>query len=88
LYRLSGLDVGFGVAMVCNIDRRGRSVRYRIASVLVPLGVVLWLVTSRFLDGVWPWLLGGVLLAGGLFSWFEASRGWCAVRALGFKTRL
>jgi hypothetical protein len=74
--------------MVCNIDQRGRSHRYRIGSVLVVVGVLVWLVTSRFFDGAVPWILGGGLVAGGLFSWFEAKRGWCAVRALGFKTRV
>jgi hypothetical protein len=73
--------------MVCNIDQRGRQHRYRAAYVLVPLGVLVWLVTSRFLAGAVPWLLGGVLVAAGLFAWFEANRGWCAVRALGIKTR-
>jgi hypothetical protein len=74
--------------MVCNIDQRGRSYRYRIGSVLVLLGVLVWLVTSRSFGGAWPWILSAGLVAGGLFSWFEASRGWCAARALGFKTRV
>jgi hypothetical protein len=76
------------VALACNIDQRGRSHRYRIGFVLVPLGVLSWLIASRFLDGAWPWILGGGLVAGGLFSLFEANRGWCAVRALGIKTRV
>lgn len=29
-----------------------------------------------------------VLAAAGLFSLFEANRGWCAARALGFKTKI
>jgi hypothetical protein len=76
------------VALVCNIDQAGRSIRYRNGVGLVGLGVVAAWVTSRFNDGVAPWLVGGVLVAGGLFAWFEASRGWCAARALGFKTRV
>lgn len=74
--------------MVCNIDQRGRSYRYRIGSALVLLGVLVWLVTSRFFGGPWPWICSVGLVVGGLFSWFEANRGWCAVRALGFKTRV
>lgn len=74
------------MALVCNIDQRGRSLRYRIGAGLVCLGVVAGWVTSRFSAGIAPWVVGGLLVAGGLFSWFEASRGWCAVRALGFKT--
>lgn len=76
------------MALVCNIDQRGRSHRYRIGVGLVLLGVVAWWLTSRFVAGVVPWLVSGPLVAGGLFSLFEANRGWCAVRALGFKTRV
>ena len=76
------------MALVCNIDQRGRSVRYRVAAGLVCFGVVAGWATSRFSDGIAPWVVGGLLVAGGLFAWFEASRGWCAVRALGFKTRV
>jgi hypothetical protein len=76
------------VALVCNIDQRGRRQRYRIGTGLVLVGIVLGLVASRFMSGALPWLLGAGLVAGGLFSWFEANRGWCAARALGFKTRV
>ena len=76
------------MALVCNIDQRGRSLRYRIGAGLVLFAIVVWWVTSRFVAGVVPWLVSAPLLAGGLFSWFEANRGWCAARALGFKTRV
>jgi hypothetical protein len=76
------------VALVCNIDQRGRSHRYRIGTGLVLVGGALALVGWRFLSGPLPWLVGGGVVAGGLFSWFEANRGWCAARALGFKTRV
>jgi hypothetical protein len=76
------------VALVCNIDQRGRALRYRIGVGLVCFGVATGWVASRFSAGVVPWLVGGLLVAGGLFSWFEANRGWCAARALGFKTRV
>ncbi len=76
------------MALVCNIDQRGRSHRYRIGAGLVLFGVVAWFVISRFVTGMVPWLVSGPLVAGGLFSWFEANRGWCAARALGIKTRV
>jgi hypothetical protein len=76
------------VALVCNIDQRGRALRYRIGTGLVIAGIVLALVASRFMTGFLPWLLGAGVVAGGLFSWFEANRGWCAARALGIKTRV
>jgi len=76
------------LALTCNIDQRGRRYRYRIGFVLTALGVALGLLAWLLLSGKSPWLASGLLLAGGLFSLFEANRGWCAARALGFKTRL
>ena len=76
------------LALVCNIDRRGRSARYRIGFVLLALGVAAYALGSRFVSNPWPALLAGPLVLGGSFSLFEANRGWCAVRALGFKTKL
>jgi hypothetical protein len=76
------------LALVCNIDQQGRSVRYRIGAVLSALGLALGLGGSLLAGGKWPWFLGAPLVAAGLFSLFEASRGWCAMRALGFKTRV
>jgi hypothetical protein len=29
----------------------------------------------------------GILIAAGIFSFFEAARGWCIVRACGIKTK-
>jgi len=52
------------------------------------LGVVVLALGSWFYDGAVPRVVAGVLAAAGLFSLFEANRSWCAVRALGFKTKL
>jgi len=77
------------VALVCNIDRRGRIYRLRIGLVLSGLGLVTGLLGVLVSSGGrWSWVLGAVLLAAGLFSLFEAWRGWCVARAIGFKTRV
>ena len=76
------------MALVCNIDQRGRAARYRIGFVLLALGVLAYAILSRFSAGVVPLLVAVPLIASGAFSLFEANRGWCAVRALGFKTKL
>jgi len=34
------------------------------------------------------WALGAIALAGGAFAIFEGTIGWCAARAMGFKTRI
>lgn len=76
------------VALACNIDARGKAVRLRIGIGLVLVGVAslaLWAVPT---GGALAWAATLGLLAGGAFSIFEARQGWCAVRALGFKTRV
>jgi hypothetical protein len=62
-----------------NIDKRGRLVR-----ALVALALLIGAGLGVFLS-VW---LGAVLAATGAFVLFEALRGWCVLRACGFKTRL
>ena len=71
----------------CNIDSRGKAVRFRLGMIGVLAGI--FLAVSLFLAGVdlgVPWLLPLGVLGGGLFALFEARTGWCVVRAMGFKT--
>ncbi len=74
------------MALVCNIDPYGRTMRYRIGFSLLALGALGAALASRF-ESKLGFVLGGLLVAGGLFSLFEANRGWCAARALGVKTK-
>lgn len=74
------------LALACNIDPYGRTLRYRIGFVLLALGVLGGAVAAHF-ESRAGLVLGGLLVAAGLFSLFEANRGWCAARALGFKTK-
>ena len=62
----------------CNIDRKGR--RARAISGAVCMAVAL----GGFLAG-W-WTVATLLLIVGLFQLFEAAKGWCVMRAMGFKT--
>jgi hypothetical protein len=62
-----------------NIDRAGRIVRGAL-SLCSFIGA-----TFAFGDSAW---LGVVLAVFGVFTLFEALRGWCAVRACGIKTKL
>lgn len=73
--------------MKCNIDARGKKARllWGLAAVVIAI-VLLVLAAVEVLSGTWPWVTGGLLLAIGAFSIFEARAGWCAVRAMGFKT--
>ena len=63
----------------CNISRTGRIIRICLGVLFLALGVYLILeVDSAF------WGTGLCTL--GLFAIFEGIKGWCAMRALGFKT--
>lgn len=63
----------------CNIDRRGRLIRGLLGLLALAAGIYLVLWTDHDF-----WGTGAI--AGGLFALFEAIRGWCAIRALGFGT--
>jgi hypothetical protein len=70
----------------CNIDRAGRNLRGISGVIFLAMGIL-------FLIRCWPpnwkqWVIGVILLAIGGFQIFEAAIGWCAVRAMGFKTRV
>jgi hypothetical protein len=73
----------------CNIDSRGRVVR--LVSGLLWLGVavlLLLLAGVRVLQGAWPWALAPAAAVLGAFQVYEGWCGWCALRALGIRTRI
>ena len=75
------------MALTCNIDRRGRWVRGVLGGVWVVLALGWWWLGDPS-PGWVRW--GGIaaLTTLGLFMLFEAACGWCAVRALGGRTRI
>jgi len=73
------------MGFACNIDRRGRRARAVCGALFVAVAIgLVWLgwPTSEWLR----WTLAGAAGLLGLFQVFEASMGWCVVRALGRKT--
>lgn len=74
--------------MQCNIDAKGKAVRLITGAAV---GSVALIVAALWFQGILPEWTGfaaaGVLL-GGLFMMYEGLSGWCAVRAMGFKTPL
>ena len=81
--------------MKCNINDKGRRVRRNGGIVCCVAGVVLVAVffAARFgyLTAHYSYatlFVGLGLLALGVFQLFEARKGWCALRALGIKTRV
>lgn len=71
----------------CNIDARGKAVRFKLGMLGVVTGVFLaisLLLVGAGLNALWLLPLGAI--AGGAFALFEARTGWCVVRAMGFRT--
>ncbi|HEY3914160.1 MAG TPA: YgaP-like transmembrane domain [Verrucomicrobiae bacterium] len=62
-----------------NIDRKGRIAR-ATTSVILCVGAAFAFRVSL--------ALGIVLVIAGVFTMFEALRGWCVMRACGIKTKL
>ncbi len=74
------------MALTCNIDQRGRTFRFVMGAFLETIGMllgVLWFLEILPEWAIWPAV--GVWVAG-MGVIFEAAVGWCAVRAMGFKT--
>lgn len=71
--------------MKCNIDARGKRTRLIAGIVTVAAGGIAFLVIGPGPVGT---VIGVSSLVGGGFMIFEGWAGWCAVRALGFKTPL
>ena len=74
------------MAFQCNIDRRGRVARLIYGILVTALGVVLLFTWALGSGSVIRWAVGVSLVIAGLFAVFEATVGWCAVRAMGIKT--
>ncbi|MBA2431440.1 MAG: DUF2892 domain-containing protein [Chthoniobacterales bacterium] len=60
-----------------NIDNKGRAARGGIA-------LIFFLTTGCLVP--FSWILAALFALAGLFTLFEALKGWCAVRACGIKT--
>jgi hypothetical protein len=73
--------------MQCNIDRAGRRVRWIGGAICLAAAVPL--IVGGLLSGPHAGYLcwGGGFLAGAAFLFYEARKGWCALRAAGIKTR-
>jgi hypothetical protein len=89
------------MAFACNIDRRGRTIRSVAGAVTLVSGLVLLLMpillstpadssaaaTPESADRTTAFVVAGIAAGiGGGFMLFEGLVGWCAVRAMGFKT--
>ncbi|MCE2884920.1 MAG: hypothetical protein LW806_08490 [Planctomycetaceae bacterium] len=72
--------------LTCNIDQSGRKIRFFIGVFLETIGIllgVLWFLGWTPSWTIWPAI---AVWLSAFFVIFEALVGWCAVRAMGFRT--
>jgi|TARA_B100001113_G_scaffold239334_1_gene196776 uncharacterized membrane protein len=73
----------------CNIDAKGRVVRFLTGILAILAGFVLAiLIAQGTLSSETYGLVVAGSIVGGAFAMWEAREGWCVVRALGIKTPL
>lgn len=70
----------------CNIDQKGRTVRL-LAGFFIFFGGTLLFVTAMPGDTLGWRLFQLFVTALGVFIMFEGVMGWCALRAMGIKTK-
>lgn len=70
--------------MQCNIDAKGKAVRLLLGVLLIIGGVGVLLLGWRS----WQSYAAITFILVGAFCIWEGWSGWCALRALGYKTRL
>lgn len=74
--------------MQCNIDAKGKFVRLIYGLLMLVAAIVLaGLILLDVIGGGWVWAIVVGLVAMGAFGIYEARAGWCAVRAMGIKTK-
>jgi hypothetical protein len=70
----------------CNIDSRGRRIRLYMGIGLILLSIPLFILAAMRGSAI-AWIIASCILISGLFGLYEARKGWCAMRAMGVKTR-
>jgi hypothetical protein len=77
------------MALECNIDARGKAVRMKLGIRLAILSLILAALTYfGFIPATLGWLATTASFGGGAFTIWESRKGWCVVRAMGFKTKI
>ena len=73
--------------MQCNIDQRGRKARIVTGAIVDATGVIL--ILTGVLRNDTALIVAGIIVSvAGSFMIFEGVKGWCVVRAMGFKTKI
>ena len=73
--------------MICNIDAKGRKLRGVSGVFCLIAGIALIGGALVRRDMFWALSLSGAIISlCGSFQIFESLKGWCVVRAMGFRT--
>jgi integral membrane sensor domain MASE1 len=74
--------------LTCNIDAQGKRARLLSGLFMLAVGACLAIFLAHFGGGsILVWVIPAVSILIGAFCIFEARAGWCAMRAMGFKTK-
>jgi len=73
--------------LTCNIDKTGRRFRAITGAVILAIAIV-WYLLTRTDGSTLLYVVQALLALGGAFAIFEGAVGWCAIRAMGIKTRI
>ena len=74
--------------MECNIDAKGKVVRLIWGLIMLAAAALIsGLILADVIAAGWVWAVVVGLVLMGVFGLYEARAGWCAVRAMGFKTK-
>lgn len=73
------------MALQCNIDQRGRRIRFRFGLWLVALATLLVLAWALPFGSTLGGIIAAVVFCTGIAALGEARLGWCAARAAGFR---
>ena len=77
------------MAFECNIDVRGKAVRMKLGIRLVIISPILAALTSfEIIPITLGWFATAASLGVGVFTIWESRKGWCVIRAMGFKTKI
>ena len=77
------------MALECNIDARGKAVRMKLGIRLVIISLILAALTFfEIIPTSFGWTLAAGSFVGGAFTIWESRKGWCVIRAMGFKTKI
>lgn len=71
----------------CNIDRKGKIYRIVVGDIIISIAVV-WFLFTMHAENTFLFVIQALLALIGGFTVFEGVVGWCAIRAMGFKTRI